>query len=93
MLTRELDAALRELITQWNVAETRIKKAEQVRANEVVSSAIFELRYAGRKIVDAVDMCLRSDIANDPAAHERVHAFIADATEDCVKAKHDQSTP
>jgi hypothetical protein len=52
MLNDELDNALRELITQWNVAERRIKKAEQVRANEVVASAIFELRYAGRKIID-----------------------------------------
>lgn len=89
MLTPELDAALADFIKQWNIAETRIKKAEQVRANEVVSSAIFELRYAGRKIVDAVDLCLRGNIAEQDAARQRVHAFIADATEDCVKAKHD----
>jgi hypothetical protein len=89
MLDDKLDNALAELIRQWNIAETRIKKAEQVRDNEVVTSAIFELRYAGRKIIDSIDLCLKHDIAADSAIYERVHGYIADATEDCVKAKHD----
>jgi len=89
MLNAELDAAIAQFIRQWNIAEQRIKRAEQVRANEVVSSAIFELRYAGRKIVDALDICLRANIETDGQAREKVHAYIADATEDCVKAKHD----
>jgi len=42
MADRETDDATRELIEQWNIAESRIKKAEQVRANEVVAAAIFE---------------------------------------------------
>jgi hypothetical protein len=89
MLDPELDAALAELIKQWNIAETRIKKAEQVRADQVVASAIFELRYAGRKIIDAIEICLTQDIVADHKAREKVHSYIADATEDCVKAKHD----
>jgi hypothetical protein len=88
MLDDKLDKALAECIKQWNIAERRIKKAEQVRGNEVVSSAIFELRYAGRKIIDALYLCLTSDL-KDPEVYAKVHAFIADATEDCVKAKHD----
>jgi hypothetical protein len=89
MLDPELDKALRELIKQWNIAEKRIKKAEQVRAEQVVASAIFELRYAGRKIVDAIEIALATNLSSDHDARERVYAYIADATEDCVKAKHD----
>jgi hypothetical protein len=89
MLDSELDDAIAEFIKQWNIAEKRIKKAEQVRANEVVSSAIFELRYAGRKIVDALDLVLKKDLNHDKEARKKIHSYIADATEDCVKAKHD----
>lgn len=90
MLDKHLDEALAQLIREWNIAEERIKKAEHVRANEVVSSAIFELRYAGRKLIDAIDLILREqDISKNETTYRRVSAYIADATEDCVKAKHD----
>ncbi|MCJ2114997.1 hypothetical protein MKK64_27970 [Methylobacterium sp. E-025] len=89
MLDAELDAALCALIEQWNVAEKRIKRAEHVRANEIVAPAIFELRYAGRKIVDSIQIILAHDIFQDAEKHAKVSSFIADATEDCVKAKHD----
>ena len=58
MLDDRFDKLFRALIEQWNIAERRIKKAEQVRGNEVVSSAIFELRYAGRKLIDAHSLVL-----------------------------------
>jgi hypothetical protein len=60
-----IDSSLSELIKQWNIAERRIKKAEQVRGNEVVASAIFELRYAGRKMIDSVEISLNSDLNTD----------------------------
>ncbi|MCJ2119306.1 hypothetical protein MKK65_22500 [Methylobacterium sp. J-001] len=77
------------LITQWNIAEQRIKRAEQVRGNEIVAAAIFELRYAGRKIIDSIEIVLNFDIANDTEKRSRVANYLADATEDCVKSKHD----
>ena len=43
---------LSSLADHWNRIEKRVKQAEQVRG-EVVIPAINELRYAGRKIVDA----------------------------------------
>jgi hypothetical protein len=89
MLNEKLDARLRELITQWNIAERRIKQAENARAQEIVSSAIFELRYAGRKVVDAIVLALDPNWENDEAAAEQIHAYLDDAIEDCVKAKHD----
>jgi hypothetical protein len=89
VLEERLDNALTGLIRQWNIAEGRIKQAEQVRANEVVAAAIFELRYAGRKVVDAIHLALTEDWRRDAAVYDRIFAYIADATEDCVKAKHD----
>jgi hypothetical protein len=89
MLTEKLDARLRELITQWNIAERRIKQAENARAQEVVASAIFELRYAGRKVVDAIHLVLSQNWQDDETTAEQIHAYIDDAIEDCIKAKHD----
>jgi hypothetical protein len=53
----------------------------------VVYAAISELRYAGRKFVDACQLLSRQPVAAD--ARRRALAFLSDATEDCVKAKHD----
>jgi hypothetical protein len=89
MLNEKLDARLRELIAQWNIAERRIKQAENARAQEIVSSAIFELRYAGRKVVDAIHLVLTHSWQDDENIEEQIHAYIDDAIEDCVKAKHD----
>lgn len=85
----DIKDAIRALISEWNIAERRIKKAEQVRANNVVASAIFELRYAGRKIIDVLDSTLESSWKTDQKVRSKVLRDIADATEDCVKAKHD----
>ena len=87
MFGDEVDTAIKKLIEQWNIAERRIKKAEQVRANEVVAAAIFELRYAGRKYIDASQLLMESP--TDPSARAKALEYLADATEDCVKAKHD----
>jgi len=89
MLDAELDRLFKDLIAQWNIAERRIKKAEQVQGNEVVNSAIFELRYAGRKIIDAMQLILSKDWQNDTEIYEQIRRYLADAIEDCVKAKHD----
>jgi len=89
VIDREIDDAISQLITQWNIAERRIKKAEQVDANEVVTSAIFELRYAGRKFIDAHQLLLSGKWQDDEQEKRKILASLADATEDCVKAKHD----
>jgi hypothetical protein len=89
ILTDKLDDRLHELIKQWGIAERRIKQAENARAQEIVSSAIYELRYSGRKIVDAIQLALTTDWRNDEGAAEQIHAYIDDAIEDCIKAKHD----
>lgn len=89
LLDDKIDRLLRDLIEQWNIAEVRIKKAEFVQGGEVVSSAVFELRYAGRKLVDSHHIINSRDWKNDPEAHDLICRYLADAIEDCVKAKHD----
>lgn len=48
----DLGEQLRRLAAHWNQIEDRIKEVEQIRA-KVVIPAINELRYAGRKFIDA----------------------------------------
>jgi hypothetical protein len=83
-----LKERISELINQWNIAERRIKRAEQVRENEIVSTAIYELRYAGRKVMDAIYLYQNYGL-NDTDTYNRIRAYVEDAIEDCVKAKHD----
>jgi hypothetical protein len=46
-------ALLRAIQDEWNRAETDIKTAELV-VNNIVIPSVKELRYAGRRIVDAL---------------------------------------
>ena len=89
ILDQELDQKLLELTKQWDIAERRIKEAEKHHDNEVISPAVYELRYAGRKIVDALLIGLNNDWRNDSGARGQMNSYLADAIEDCVKAKHD----
>jgi hypothetical protein len=89
MFNDDLDRLFEQLAIQWNIAEGRIKKAEQVRGGEVVSSAIFELRYAGRKLIDAFELLRTTNWKENKVQYDQIHRFLEDALEDCVKAKHD----
>lgn len=67
---------------QWDLAESDIKQAEQV-CDSVVTPAIKELRYAGRRIVDA----LHSKYANED--EQKIINYLNDAKFDCLRARHD----
>lgn len=75
MFDNEVEEAIKKLIVQWNIAERRIKKAEQVRGNEVVGAAIAELRYAGRKYIDASHILIESP--NDATARSQALEYHA----------------
>lgn len=66
--------------TEWNKAEKAIKHAENVDGG-VVNPAIFELRYAGRRLVEALAKRL-----DDEAT---AIALLRDAKFDCHRARHD----
>ena len=47
------DELLVQIQDEWNIAESDIKQAEQI-CNGVVIPSIIELRYAGRRIIEAL---------------------------------------
>jgi len=77
----EFNSALAEISIQWNKAEASIKIAEQVNG-EIVNPAIYELRYAGRRLIEAFEAKENGDLSE---AIKRLH----DAQFDCCRAQHD----
>ncbi|MBK8209654.1 MAG: hypothetical protein IPK78_06420 [Rhodospirillales bacterium] len=70
------------ILSQWDKAEEDIKLAEQV-CNKVVWPSIKELRYAGRRVVDALH-AIYSGLSD-----ESINNFLQDAEFDCHRARHD----
>jgi hypothetical protein len=73
---------LNSVLVEWNRAEEDIKIAEQI-ASKVVNPSIKELRYAGRRIVEAL-VKMQSD---GPA--QDIRELLNDALFDCHRARHD----
>lgn len=72
---------LQAVRAEWDKAEQDVKTAELV-CSKVVLPAIKELRYAGRRIVDAL-RCIEEDKL------EEAKDFLCDARFDCMRARHD----
>jgi hypothetical protein len=72
------DAALLAVREEWNRAEKAIKLAEQVNG-EIVNPAVYELRYAGRRMMEAF---AESD-------QSKAMKLLEDAHFDCLRARHD----
>jgi hypothetical protein len=73
---------LSEICEEWNTAEKVVKRAEQLVGDAVIPS-INELRYAGRRLVDA--LCAISCSADDAIISD----YLRDARFDCHRAQHD----
>ncbi len=73
---------LADIRAEWDQAEKDIKLAEQV-CGEVVIPSIKELRYAGRRIVDALN-----EMAAD-GDEGRARTYLQDAKFNCHRARHD----
>lgn len=76
----DFDELVKSVASEWNKAEKAIKHAENV-DGEVVNPAIFELRYSGRRLVEA--LAVKDD---DPT---KAIALLRDAKFDCHRARHD----
>lgn len=76
----DFDHLIKEVSDEWNKAEKAIKHAENV-DGEVVNPAIFELRYSGRRLVEA--------LAKRETDAELAVALLRDAKFDCHRARHD----
>lgn len=82
-ISDEHHTLLSDIRGEWNKAEENIKLAEQV-CSKVVMPAIKELRYAGRRIVDA--LYYMNGVECDD---NRVKDLLNDAKFDCLRARHD----
>lgn len=67
---------------EWDKAEEDIKIAEQV-CNKVVWPSVKELRYAGRRVIDALHAI------NNGLPAEEVNKLLQDAEFDCHRSRHD----
>lgn len=73
---------LADIQREWDLAEEAIKRCEQV-ARAAIIPSIKELRYAGRRIVDALNT------AHKAGSQQDVIALLEDARFDCHRARHD----
>ena len=73
---------LRDIAKEWNKAEAAIKRSEQI-AGDVAIPAISELRYAGRRMIDALDA------SHHDGNEDRIKALFEDARFCCYRAQHD----
>lgn len=79
-MTLSFDAILQQIVVDWDKAEQSIKLAEQV-DDVIVNPAIYELRYAGRRMVEAF-RCRPDD-------EDKAIRLMSDAHFDCLRARHD----
>ena len=79
---------LRRVSELWNETEEFVKLAEQVNESEVVIPSVNELRYAGRRCIDLVQLYLND---NNPGSSDATEATNIAATIEqyALNAKHD----
>lgn len=77
----DLSTLKAEVALAWNKAEGAVKLAEQVNG-QVINPAIYELRYAGRKLVEAYELEMNGKA-------EQAAIILRDAQLDCMRARHD----
>lgn len=81
----DFPSRLGKLAALWNRVEKRAKAAEQFR-HETIIAAINELRYAGRRIVDALALMHGSDASKN---HEEIREHLIVAENYLRNADHD----
>lgn len=78
----EFKVLLAEICEEWSKAEADTKAAEQV-CEEVIYPSIMELRYAGRRLAQALEVISSGGDAR------RAHDLLQDAWFNCHRARHD----
>lgn len=81
-MTKDRKDLIAAICVEWDTTEEIIKQAEQI-CQDIVFPSINELRYAGRRIVDALNM------DGDPTKEDQVKAYLKDAEFNCLRARHD----
>ncbi len=88
MITEEHLIILQRVAAHWDGAEFVIKSAETIRG-EVVLPSINELRYAGRRLVDAILVAGGKSLDQARSTDEQINSFAIEAEQFCVRAQHD----
>lgn len=86
MLDSDVKESLGNIKAVWDRTELIIKRAERIRG-QVVEPAINELRYAGRRLVDA--MHLADEASAGSSARKNFDSFVQDCLFRCYCAQHD----
>ena len=79
-------ATLREIATEWDKAERLMKLAERLRG-EVIQDSVNELRYAGRRLVDAMNVAEEAE--HDETKRREFGRFVDDCLFRVHCAQHD----
>lgn len=81
ILPDDVAADICSVCAEWNDAEKAIKIAEQING-EIINPAIYELRYAGRRIIEALTLINDGNLV-------KAKSILGDAQFDCCRARHD----
>lgn len=81
-ISDDVSGLLKEVCKEWNEAEEVIKRAEQI-VGDAVIPAIKELRYSGRRIIEAT--CVITEGGDE----DRIKHLLRDALFNCHRAQHD----
>jgi|GEM_PF-5091793 len=79
---------LSKIAAQWDKAEGVIKWAELLRS-AAVTPAIFELRYAGRRLVDAILVAGGQALDPNLTPEEQFDTYLREVAQFCLRAQHD----
>ena len=75
------DSQISQFCNDWNKTEKWVKKGENINGNVVLPS-INEMRYAGRRLVDAFEAAEKNDA-------EAAMRHFSEARDNLIKARHD----
>lgn len=76
----------KKISDRWNRCERLLKTAERVRG-EVLHPSINELRYAGRRFVDAISILSEDNVSDEN--HKAAESYLNEAFMFCMRAEHD----
>src|SRR3712207_3305338 len=83
MQPKEIGEILTRAADKWDITEGVLKQTETL-TGDAVAAAMFELRYAGRQLVDAV----RESVKENPD-FEKVRLHVLEVEQNCHRAYHD----
>lgn len=88
MVPQEFSAHIQEYSRQWFRAEEAIKAFERLEA-KVLMASVQELRYAGRRFAQIIDICHKKSGVFSSADLQELEIHLIEAIQNCIKARHD----